>query len=489
MSRFNTKSTDPTKTVNYEGAPAYKSMTPEQALYVLTAANMYQDNYYGSKDFFRKSLINFISLCDPDYVMKLAYYVRTKMYLRTIPVIMLAELAKMGKLKAWIVPKVIQRPDEITELVAYWGTISGHNTIKKMPHQLKIGLAEAMKKFNAFQYRKYNKQGKMSVTFKDVMRIVHPKADNTAMNEVFKSIINDTLPKIETWETQLSGAKEQNKSKEETWTDLIENKKLGYMAALRNLRNMIEAQVPLETYDKVLDIISNKDAVLKSKQFPFRWYSAYSQIWSLGDIRVSPTVAALDQAVRHAVDNIPGIEFMDNKSILIACDVSGSMRSTLSANSVVELIDVGIILGKLMKHKYRYTVTGVFGTTWKPFDFSRSLMGSERLPDVGLSTNAHETLRWALENDKKFDALMFFSDMQIYHDISPSNGTFKNYWNKYKQKYPEAEIFLFNLSPYNTFPVSLIGNGVYMVTGWNEHIFEILGTWKNIQEKIMSMEF
>ena len=488
MSRFNLARTDPTKTVNDEGAPAYSSMNAEQALYVLTASNIYQDSYYSSKEFTQKSIINFISRCDPYYVMKLALYLRTKMHLRTIPLILIAELAKLGELEAWIVPKVIQRADEITELVAYWGSISGHSTVKKMPNQLKKGLAQAMKKFSLYSFRKYNKGDKNSVTFRDVLRIVHPKADTPEMNEIFKAIANKELPPIETWETKLSSTKEKGISKVDAWISLIEENKMGYMAVLRNLRNMIIEQVPLETYDKALAFISDKQAVLKSKQFPFRWYSAYSQIWDLGDIRVSPTVAALDQAVRHSADNIPGLDFLDNKSVLIACDVSGSMRSPLSKNSAVELIDVGIILGKLIKHKYRYAVTGVFGTKWKPFDFSPSLMGAEHLPDVGLSTNAHETLKWAIANNKQFDKLMFFSDMQIYHDINPSNGEFNSAWKAYKKLFPSAEIYLFNLASYNVFPISLLGNDVYMVTGWSDHIFEILNGWKNIKEVILGMD-
>ena len=60
MSRFNLARTDPTKTVNNEDAPSYSAMNAEQALYVITASNIYQDAYYSSKEFTQKSIINFV---------------------------------------------------------------------------------------------------------------------------------------------------------------------------------------------------------------------------------------------------------------------------------------------------------------------------------------------------------------------------------------------------------------------------------------------
>ena len=53
---------------------------------------------------------------------KLAIYTREKMYLRSIPIVLVAELAKIHSGDSLIkntVARVVKRADEITELLAY----------------------------------------------------------------------------------------------------------------------------------------------------------------------------------------------------------------------------------------------------------------------------------------------------------------------------------------------------------------------------------
>ena len=79
------------------------------------------------------------------------------------------------------------------------------------------------------------------------------------------------LPVPITWETELSA----KGNKAEVWSELISSNKLPYMAMLRNLRNMIVTGVPAKTHELVCEKIQNYDAVVSSKLFPFRFFSAY----------------------------------------------------------------------------------------------------------------------------------------------------------------------------------------------------------------------
>ena len=60
--------------------------------------------------------------------------------------------------------------------------------------------------------------------------------------------MRDQINQPETGEVGLS----QGKDKRKTFIDLIDNKKLGALATLRNLRNMIQAEVPRGTIIKAL---------------------------------------------------------------------------------------------------------------------------------------------------------------------------------------------------------------------------------------------
>ncbi|XP_011406078.1 PREDICTED: telomerase protein component 1-like [Amphimedon queenslandica] len=79
------------------------------------------------------------------------------------------------------------------------------------------------------------------------------------------------LPIPETWETQVS--LKGNKAK--VWEELIDHKKLPFMAMLRNIRNLIIAGVSMAHHKWVIERLTDERAVVNSRQFPFRFFSAY----------------------------------------------------------------------------------------------------------------------------------------------------------------------------------------------------------------------
>ncbi|XP_061652420.1 telomerase protein component 1 isoform X2 [Phyllopteryx taeniolatus] len=100
------------------------------------------------------------------------------------------------------------------------------------------------------------------------------------------------LKDAETWERLLS--LEGNKAA--TWEKLIDNKSLPFMAMLRNLRNMINQGISTAHHKKILSRLTNKKAVLQSRQFPFRFLSAYKVIMELR-ILASPQKAPGNQVI------------------------------------------------------------------------------------------------------------------------------------------------------------------------------------------------
>ena len=70
-------------------------------------------------------------------------------------------------------------------------------------------------------------------------------------------------------------------NKAEIWQDLIDQKKLPYLATIRNLRNLILAGISDSHVDKVCAYIQNEKAVAKSRMFPFRFYTAFDVLSDL----------------------------------------------------------------------------------------------------------------------------------------------------------------------------------------------------------------
>lgn len=85
------------------------------------------------------------------------------------------------------------------------------------------------------------------------------------------------IPTPETWETQIS----LKGNKAAVWEELIDHKKLPFMAMLRNLRNLIIAGISQKHHQWVLNKLRDERAVVNSQQFPFRFFSAYEV---LGDL-------------------------------------------------------------------------------------------------------------------------------------------------------------------------------------------------------------
>jgi hypothetical protein len=145
----------------------------------------------------------------------------------------LARRKGAGTLVADTLDRVIQRADELGELVAlYW-------TPRKQPLSagVKRGLAKAFTKFDDYHLAKYNRDG--VVRLGDVLFLSHAKPLNAEQAALWKRLVENTLDPPDTWEVALSARKD----KRETWERLLREEKLGGMAELRNLRLMLASAV------------------------------------------------------------------------------------------------------------------------------------------------------------------------------------------------------------------------------------------------------
>ena len=302
---------------NYEGEKAFV-LTPQLELYTAVATAGLSDQFYATADEKVQRIVKLIGKNDAAFVAKLAIYVREQMHLRSIPILLTVELAKLHQgdgLIRKMTERVIQRADEIMELLAYYSISNQRNDVKqlnKLSKQLQKGLAEAFNKFDEYQFAKYNRDAK--VKLRDALFLVHPKAKDEVQQNIFDKIAKNELAVPYTWEVELSVLgqqkfdsvelkKEAFKSK---WEELIFSNKLGYMALMRNLRNILEAEVSNEALNKVCADLSNARAVAKSKQLPFRFLSAYRELKKLNHGRVSKVLEALEEAVVYSAANIAG---------------------------------------------------------------------------------------------------------------------------------------------------------------------------------------
>jgi hypothetical protein len=266
---------------------------------------------------------------EPSVVAALAVEARERFNLRHAPLMLLNVLARTGSgtsLVSETLARVIQRADELSEFLAiYW-----RHGRKPLSKQVKLGLAAAFAKFDAYQLAKYDRDG--PVKLRDVLFLVHAKPKDEAQAALWKQVASRTLPSPDTWEVALSSGAD----KRESFERLLTERKLGYLALLRNLRNMDQAGV-----DEALV----KDAILArrgaERVLPFRYVAA---------ARAAPRFEPwLDEALMEAV--LQGAVFEGRTVVLV--DVSGSMAAKLSAKSDLSRMDAAAALAAVIPGQVR----------------------------------------------------------------------------------------------------------------------------------------
>jgi hypothetical protein len=487
--RFNLPIRDRDAVRNYEGANAY-ALNPALALYATVVTASLSDQFYETAPDRLARIRELVAQNDPYFVAQLAVYAREKMHLRSVPLVLAVELARLHAgdgLVGRLVSRVVQRADEITELLACYQSANGRTGTKRLNRlskQVQRGLAEAFNCFDAYQFAKYDRAA--AVRLRDALFLVHPKAKSPAQQAIFDQIAADTLPTPYTWETELSALGQRGFDSEAarqaafraTWEDLIFSGKVGYMALLRNLRNILEAGVSREAVAHVGRVLGNAHAVAASKQLPFRFLSAYREVKAVQSGHAALVLDALERAVAHAAANIRG--FDESTRVVLAADVSGSMQRPVSARSKVQNYDIGLVLAMLLQSRCANVVTGMFGDRWKAIQVPRTniLANVEefhrREGEVGYATNGHLVVQDLLDRRVVVDKVMLFTDCQLWDSHTGNQTGLAAVWRRYKTLAPQARLYLFDLAGYGQVPLRVNDADVAFIAGWSDKIFDVL---------------
>ena len=314
----------------HEGAAAVRvSSLTELRRSVLTAL-LWEDTFYEKGSAVAARVADLVPQCDPADVAALAIEARDRMYLRHVPLFLVRQLARIkgnGTLVAAALEAVIQRPDEMGEYLAlYWDGKASGTTKRPQPLSAgsKRGLARAFRKFSAYSLAKYDRDA--GVKLRDVLRLVHAKAATPEQGALWKRVIARDLEAPDTWEVALSAGA----NKRDTFERLLRERKLGALAFLRNLRNMIEAQVDAA-------LIRERFAAPMDKVLPFRFLAA---------VRHAPAFAPeLNDAMLRITAELPRLA---GKTVVLV-DVSGSMDAALSRKSEMKRMDAAAGLAVLVR--------------------------------------------------------------------------------------------------------------------------------------------
>lgn len=491
-----------TPTRTYEGAPAYKQNAELELVRLVTTFMFGEGSFYEGADArisrMRKLINELVRGGKAGFVARLGVYTRKQMNMRTVSIAIQVELARALRDNGMslevlrnAVATTISRADEITEMYAY--ALQTFGSKNKVPQAIKKGVGDSFNKFDEYQFAKYNR--KNEVKLRDVLRITHARPKNDRQSNVFEAIINDTLKTPDTWETKIS----TGGSTTENWQEVADSPKTGYMALLRNLRNFVDNGVDLTN---VIKRLTNPQEVRKSKQLPYRFFTAYKELGgSLGargygyfghravqdsSARAHPQLlAALETAFDLSVQNIP-----DLGDTLLVVDTSGSMHSSISSNSNIMMIELAAVYAAAV---WSASVTRGNNSMIVAFATNGKVINpmSARTPalqvakqiiregeGLGGGTNVDSAWSAASRAGLTGDTVMVFTDMQFngYGLRSSMNVEHYNITKRRTQK------VLFDLRGYQANPYTEI-DGWHQLSGWSDKVFDLLET-KNLTQVI-----
>lgn len=484
MSKFNKTSTgrfdgSRTNTVNRAGGAAYKvSDAKKEIAGVILSSMLNGDSYYQSDASRINQVFNLVKgLEDKEFAAKAMIYARQEGNLRSISHVLanaIAEAGTKGFSLRNAIKAAIVRPDDMTEMFALWK--SRHN--KMIPNSFRRAFKDLLEsgKWDAYQLKKYAKPS-ADVKLRDIIMVSHPKDKKGLL----KGVIEGTLKAPATVESMLSSGK----SASATFEEMLLEGRLGYMVAVKNIRNALETGLSDNALDMWCKLISDPRRVERSRMLPFRYVDAWEAVrtLSIDTFKLRKVKAAINKALIASAWNL---EFVNrDEKVAIILDESGSMQTVWKT---------AITLAAVLYHALpkENVVVYKFSGNAREIDF-----GSQEPLDIiyntghnGGATLFEKPLELLTRTRTKVDKIVMLSDMQLYSGYWTSAGTFDKYYNAYRsQVSPNVKFLFWDLQGYGSGTPLELRNDILMASGFSDKLLKVIPKmWTNQNALVEEIE-
>ena len=446
------------------GAYAAKQSDIEMLRRLVLANLLWEDIAYANGESVADQIKALIPKCNAEDVAKLAVECREKQKLRHTPLFIAAEMTKYDSHKVYvkdILPRIITRADMLCDFLAiYWKD-------KKHPlaNCVKRGLAEAFHNFDEYQFAKYDRDA--VIKLRDVIRMVHPTPRDDEESALFKRIKERTLKTPDTWEVAISAVSADKKADE--WTRLIQEKRLGGLAFLRNMANFVNNKVKRSVVEEGLKNLNG------------------SMLLPLDYIKAAKMASGYTREIEDAmISSYKHLPKLPGKTLFIL-DKSGSMGRAISNKSGFTRLDVACAMAMLASNVCEdFSLVVTAGDDWRkvhasvavdcpPRGFSMAqVVDSCNVGGGGIFTR--QVLEWSRDHFKndEFDRIIVFSDSQ---DCDwPSKQTPKPF-GKYN--------YICDVSAEER-GINYRGVWTAEISGWSEHFLTYIAAFEGLENKFES---
>jgi hypothetical protein len=330
---------------------------------------------------------------------------------------------------------------------------------------VKRGLAEAFHNFDEYQFAKYDRDA--VIKLRDVIRMVHPTPRNEDESALFKRIKERTLKTPDTWEVAISAVSADKKADE--WTRLIQEKRLGGLAFLRNMANFVNNKVKRSVVEEGLKNLKG------------------SMLLPLDYIKAAKMASGYTREIEDAmISSYKHLPKLPGKTLFIL-DRSGSMGRAISNKSGFTRLDVACAMAMLASNVCEdFSLVVTAGDDWRkvhasvavdcpPRGFAMSQV-VDRCNVGGGGIFTRQVLEWSRDHFKndEFDRIIVFSDSQ---DCDwPSKQT-PNPFGKYN--------YICDVSAEER-GINYRGVWTAEISGWSEHFLTYIAAFEGLENKFES---
>jgi hypothetical protein len=496
MARYNTKSkVAAPDAVSHEGGASYK-YDPKSELVAVLATGL--DNKYYEKTGERETrlakVIAEVAKKDKLFAAKALVYARTVMGQRTVTHFGAVELAKHlsgDNLGARFFSKrarkentggIIYRLDDMLEIAACY---MARNPGKTLSNAIKKGFKAALEAADEYELAKYQASNR-DLSLVDIVNLVHPKPSEK-MVPVFAKLMKGELKQFNTVEdkntkagqevaakvksgeiTKAEATKVLNEAKEDNYAELIATRKIGYLALLRNLRNILKTGAKTDVVKGACELLTDKKLIKQSLVFPHQIDLALEiMLDEFGASKAMPFIKALNDAYELAIPNLS--ELFPAGRTAVVFDSSGSMSTPIALGSdrgkrgseaaIAKAALIAATLAKGINADVFHFADSCAQIKFNPLDSVNTLKNQflSKQGSVGYGTAFNSIMRTL---NGKYDRVFVISDMQGGDAID-------------SKSYSNTHIYSVDICGYGT-TMFKPGNKLYKLFGYSADIYELI---------------
>lgn len=393
----------------------------------------------------------------------------------------------------------IFRPDDMSEIKDVWFALNNTG----LPASMRKGFAYNLENYDTYGLAKYKKSNI------DIANLVHPNPNNSKATltlpdketvKTLDALMQGVNVAADTWEvaqseagqevakavregklTQMEAEKVLSEAKADNWESLLREGKLGILAALRNIRNIMK-NPRTEIINMWCSLISNQELIRKGLILPIHFDLAYDVInREFKDYDYAHQVmSALQDAYIKSIPNLSSV-FTGKTCIIVDC--SGSMGMCISdgkklvggdnnwwyrATNYTDACSykAGLIAATIAKACDVDIVK--FGTKAEFFNFNKNKNVFTLAKEIGTAeydgTAPYRAWDLITYNQKKYDRVIFISDNEV-NSRNLTSDSYKNYL-----RICSPYVYAIDLAAYGTTP--LAGNKIAYFYGYGASLYE-----------------